>query len=133
MFKKTQPPQQQPQPQIQTQTQQSISITSNYQSGGITAHTVNVGRPARHLTPVRAAELVQLLPRDKPVTVFAVMGDPEVLDYATEIASHLTNSGFAVTGPDQVMRTDSLRRVHVAPAAPGSGTHSEIVVAPRPD
>jgi hypothetical protein len=50
-----------------------ISVTSYNQSGGITAHTVNVGTPPRTLSDSQSAplkaQILSKLSRTKPITV----------------------------------------------------------------
>ncbi len=73
------------------------NVTSNNQSGGITAHTVNLGPQARNMSDPWAARIKQQindLPRDKPITVLAVMGDGEAAEFAVQLHAYLKAAGF---------------------------------------
>lgn len=71
------------------------NVTSYGQTGGITAHTVNVARrPPRSLEDGMKAELLQKVPRDKPVSVEAVLGDQEAIHLAQHIMLFLRESGY---------------------------------------
>ncbi len=78
------------------------NVTSYSQSGGITAGTVNIGPVPRSLNnevwavPLKA-KILRELPRDKPITVMAVMGDSEAISLAQEIAAFLKANGFPLT------------------------------------
>jgi hypothetical protein len=82
---------------------QNISITSNNQSGGITAHTVNIRSARRQLDAVSAQQLLQALPKNKPVKVVAVMGDQEAFAFATQILGHLKADGYRAEGVEQAV------------------------------
>jgi hypothetical protein len=74
------------------------NVTSYGQQGGITAHTVNVGPQPRNLettwgAPLKAQILSQL-PRDKEITVLALMGDAETSNLALQIHAFLKANGF---------------------------------------
>ncbi len=79
-----------------------INITSYNQSGGITAHTVNIGMQTRHLDLQEASQLDQHLLQFKStaVRVTSVLGDQEAFLFANEIKDYLTSKGFAVAGVD---------------------------------
>lgn len=85
---------------------QNISITSNNQSGGITAHTVNIGSARRQLDSASAQQLLQALPKNKPVRVVAVMGDQEAFAFATQILGHLKANGYQAEGVDQAVYSE---------------------------
>jgi hypothetical protein len=72
----------------------NINVTSHNQMGGVTAHTVNVGRPSRSLNDGLRAQIMRDLPRDKPITVIAVMGDSEACLLAEQIHAFLKSNGF---------------------------------------
>lgn len=86
----------------------TVNITSNYQSGGITAHTVNVGSPARHIDNPGAATFRQTLltlPINKPVIVSHAVGDSEAIHFAHEIRAFMAANGysFAIEGVPQAI------------------------------
>ena len=106
---------------------QNVSITSNNQSGGVTAHTVNIGATPRQLNAASAQQLLQGLPRDKPVTVVAVMGDQEAFSFASQILNHLRANGYTVSGVDQAVYSQPMRGQFINPTATGF----EVVVGGR--
>ncbi len=61
-------------------------------------NTIIQGPIARHLSDLRAASLksqiLSEIPKDKPITVMAVMGDAEAIEFAQEIHSFLKDNGF---------------------------------------
>ncbi len=74
------------------------NVTSNNQQGGITAHTVNVGPQPRDLDsswggPLKT-QMLSSLPRDKDLTIMALMGDSEGISLALQIHSFLKSNGF---------------------------------------
>lgn len=75
-----------------------VTINSYNQSGGITAHTVNLGPPKRDMNTPWADQLKDQirrdLPRDKPITVMAVMGDGEAGEFAIQLQKYLAHEGF---------------------------------------
>lgn len=70
------------------------SVQSYNQSGGITAHTVNLGPQPRHMSDVLKRQILQELPRTRPITVVAIMGDAEAHHFAQEIHAFLGANGF---------------------------------------
>jgi hypothetical protein len=71
------------------------SVTSNNQSGGITAHTVNVDRRIkRTMTDEMKAGLLRELPRDKPIQVMGMSGNTESMKFADESHRFLQFNGF---------------------------------------
>ena len=69
-------------------------VTSHNQSGGITAHTVNIGPQQRTVTEALRQQIRTQVPRIKPITVIAVMGDGEALRFARELHDVLKAEGF---------------------------------------
>jgi hypothetical protein len=71
-----------------------IHVTSHNQSGGITAHTVNIGNQRLRLTDELGAELLRTLPKSKPIETHIVgeMG-PGV---GTQIEAFLRRNGYEV-------------------------------------
>lgn len=98
---------------------QNISITSNNQSGGITAHTVNIGSARRQLDAASAQQLLQALPKNKPVKVVAVMGDQEAVAFATQILDHLKANGYQAEGVDQAVYSQPVVGQFINPTASG--------------
>lgn len=97
----------------------NISITSNNQSGGITAHTVNIGTTRRQLDAASAQQLLKALPKNKPVKVVAVMGDQEAFAYATQILAHLNANGYLAEGVDQAVCSQPVVGQFINPTASG--------------
>lgn len=63
----------------------NIFITSHNQSGGITAHTVNIARLPRWVDATLIKEINNKIPKGSIVNVNAVHGDQEALDFASKI------------------------------------------------
>jgi hypothetical protein len=100
------------------ETPSNINITSNYQSGGITAHTVNVNpRFQRVLGDDIRKKILQNVPRQKLTVVWATHGDQESFRYANEIFQFLKASGFNLfgDGPHGNIFTQPLYGVTVTP------------------
>ncbi len=79
------------------------SVTSYNKQGGITANSVTIGPPVRNLEspslqPLKQQILSQL-PRDKEITVMAIMGDMESIDLAQQIHTFLKDNGFKLKEP----------------------------------
>ncbi|MDB6103843.1 MAG: hypothetical protein JWO52_3842 [Gammaproteobacteria bacterium] len=105
-----QPPgQQEPQPQApstQPAAQSKVSVSSQHQSGGITAGTVNIygQKQQRHLDQQGTGFLMQHIPKSAKVTVTAVMGDGEAFTYAQEIADWMRGNKWTnVDGVNQAI------------------------------
>jgi len=96
------------------QTFETHNVTSYDQGGGITAHTVNIQRSARHLTQKFIDSLNANLPRDKTeiIVVTSVWGDQEALQFAHEIKNHLESRGWEINGVNQVTYTDPIIGQH---------------------
>ncbi len=72
-----------------------ISVTSYNQSGGITAGTVNVVAPqARAMTDQLAAQILRDIPRDKEITVMAMLGDAESYRFASGVHQFMKSNGY---------------------------------------
>lgn len=84
---------------------QNINVTSNNQSGGITAHTVNVGPQPRMVTPQVEQELMRVVAAYKKITVTCVLGDGEAFQFASAITSCLKAKGRDVDGVNQAIYT----------------------------
>lgn len=73
-------------------------VTSYNQSGGITAHTVNLGPPARHVAGTWLQWLNDRIPTGSKVEVEVVMGDSEAVRFAHEIEGYLQQTrGCTIT------------------------------------
>ena len=72
----------------------NIFITSNNQTGGITAHTVNFGPAARQMNQQLGQQLQQHVPRTAKVTVTAVLGDGEAFGFANQVLQWLRANGY---------------------------------------
>ena len=71
------------------------AVTSHNQSGGITAHTVNLDRRIkRTMTDDLKSGLLRDMPRDKPVQVMGMNGNTESMAFADEIHQLLRTHGF---------------------------------------
>ena len=87
------------------------NVTSYNQSGGVTAHTVNIGPQRRKMDDALRNQILTQLPRDKEISVTAVMGDGEALEFALEINAFLHANGFKVpsaTGISQAVFVGSV-------------------------
>lgn len=79
-------------------------VISQNQTGGITAHSVNVGQQSRKVNAKLIIQLQQMLPdKTKTVTVTAVMGDGEAFNFATQIKDVLVEQGYDVNGVNQAL------------------------------
>lgn len=73
-------------------------VTSYYQYGGITAHTVNVDTRARALHADMEAALLRDLPNDRPVLVLGMNGNAESMAFAHEIYGFPKGHGYEMKG-----------------------------------
>lgn len=72
----------------------TVNVTSHGQQGGITAHTVHVAKPpARPFGEAEKAAVLDIVPRDSPLTILAPLGDQEATHLATQIHSFLKTAG----------------------------------------
>ena len=79
------------------------NVTSHDQSGGITAHTVNIDTDTqRTFTPELKSSLLQDLPNDRPVQVMGMNGDSESMNFATEIYDGLKAGGYTMLGDSAI-------------------------------
>jgi hypothetical protein len=76
------------------------------QQGSITAGTVNIAPPKRELSDPKALTLknkmLTELSRDKPITVTALIGDAESIQFAQEIHEFLKQNGFRMKEPNGI-------------------------------
>ena len=87
----------------------SVTITSNNQMGGITAHTVSIGARERVLSEEMKAQLIQQVKKGSRVVVTSVMGDQEALKLAEQCLNYLRSEGYAPEGVDQALFAQSLQ------------------------
>ena len=105
------------------------TVTSYNQSGGITAHTVSVGLPPRHVT-AQNREMFAKIPRDAKVTI-AVSMDPtgEMWTFAGETLDYLKTNGYVhVGGIDRVVWDPPIIGQQIAPFPDGS---YEVRIGPQ--
>jgi hypothetical protein len=79
------------------------NVTSYNQSGGITAHTVNMGPQPRSVTPDFEGELMRVTSGHKKITVTCVLGDGEGFQFAAAITNYLKAKGVNVEGVNQAV------------------------------
>ena len=71
------------------------SVISHNQTGGITAHTVNVDRRIiRTMNDEMKSGLLRELTKDKPVAVMGMNGNTESMRFANEIHSFLQSNSY---------------------------------------
>ena len=76
------------------------NVTSNNQSGGITAHTVNAFPKPRRLNSDKCESISnKLFPyRDRPILIDTILNDREAIIYAKDTESCLQRKGFQIEG-----------------------------------
>lgn len=89
------------------------SVKSFNQSGGITAHTINLAPPPRNLDDAARSKFLQMIPRDLTVMVISTIGDAETYAYAKQIWDFLAQSGYKMSEGGQ------LQSFGVPPIQPG--------------
>jgi hypothetical protein len=66
-------------------------------------NTIIQGPLARHLSDPRAdtlkTQILSDIPKDKPITVMAIMGDAEAIEFAQEIHAFMKANGFEMKEP----------------------------------
>jgi hypothetical protein len=82
----------------------SVNVTSINQSGGVTAHTVNMGPPPpRQMHDELGAKLKQVVPANSKVAILSVMGDNEAFVYANSVKNWMVRNGYSyVDGVGQI-------------------------------
>lgn len=85
--------------------QQTVyNVSSQNQTGGITAGVVNFEKPGRHLNPQLIQQLQTMLPdQNEKVQISAQMGNLEAITFAEEIRQHLLQRGFNISEVGQIM------------------------------
>lgn len=104
------------------------NVNSINQQGGITAGNVNIGSQQRTVTPANRDQLRQHVPKDKKVTVVAVMGDAEAFNYAQQIFEVLKQDGYNVSGVDQALHNPPIMGQVISPKGNDS---IEVIVGTR--
>jgi len=74
------------------------NVSSINQSGGITAHTVNIGKPRRVMGQRMKRGILEQCPRDKKIVVWSVAGDEETHYLAQEVFEFMRTNGFSMFG-----------------------------------
>jgi len=100
------PPPTNSQPSIQTNVtteaqNQPANVTSYFQSGGVTANQVYLGRPARILNAHPTAEdqlLAFLTDKNEKVTITCILNDKEAFDFANQIKDFLKSKSYTNVG-----------------------------------
>jgi hypothetical protein len=102
------------------------SVTSYNQQGGITAHSVTIGPQQRNLDSPTSEQLKQQmlsqLPRDKDITVMAILGDTESITFAQQIHSFLKDNGFKLKEPNGISQGVFTGAVHGLQFNPDTNT-----------
>jgi hypothetical protein len=74
--------------------------------GQIGNNTLNVGPQPRNISAPQAAglqaQILRELPKDKPITVMALMGDGEGIQFAHQIHAFMRANGFMMKEPDGI-------------------------------
>lgn len=76
------------------------SVSSTGQSGGITAHTVNMGPPRRNLSDPQAGDLKRALlalSKDKPVHITFLAGDIDASEFGEQLLTFFEQNGYSVS------------------------------------
>jgi hypothetical protein len=83
----------------------AVNVTSNNQSGGITANQVNIGAIPRNLDDKTQNQLLTIIKKkDEPIDISSVMGDAEAFRYANQINDFLKTQGYSkVDGVSQAI------------------------------
>jgi|GEM_PF-2122185 len=83
-----------------------FNVTSQNQTGGITAGIVNFAPQGRKLNPEVKKQLDELFPdTNEKVKISAQMSDSEANDYAEEIKDYLVSKGFHITEIGQFIQS----------------------------
>jgi hypothetical protein len=74
------------------------NVSSTNQSGGITAHTVNVRKPRRIMSSLLQQSMLRDFPREKQIVVWSISGDEETHSLGQQIFNFLKQNGFQLFG-----------------------------------
>ena len=87
----------------------NIYITSNNQSGGITAQNVNLGKQPRQMNNELGRQIKERVSTDSTILVVCLLGDTEGFNFATQALQWLKQNGYKnVDGVTQVVPSQSL-------------------------
>jgi hypothetical protein len=78
------------------ETKATINITSHNQTGGITAHTVNIGKPQFELTDAHVREVLAATPKDRAVEVVAA-GNARAHAMGNALVEALAEAGHQIS------------------------------------
>lgn len=70
-------------------------VTSYFQSGGITAHTVNVNNSPRKMSDSLGSQLKEKISKDSKISIVAAMGDGEACSFAKQVLEWLKDDGYS--------------------------------------
>jgi hypothetical protein len=76
----------------------STNVTSYNQSGGITAHTVNIEPRRRQMTERDGAQIKQHVPTNATVRVATMFADAEAMAFATQVREWMLRNGYGEVG-----------------------------------
>lgn len=108
----------------------NVFITSNHQSGGITAHTVNFGPAARQMNQQLGQQLQQHIPLTAKVTVTAVLGDAEAFGFANQVLEWLRTAGYSnLDGVNQAVYSQPVTGQMINQV---NENHYDLVIGSRP-
>lgn len=80
-----------------------FNVSSNSQSGGITAGIVNLGPNSRHIDDGVKSQLKNTVDKSKKVVITAVLGDPEAFNFAHEVLKFLQDEQYNAEGVNQAI------------------------------
>ncbi|HSB92406.1 MAG TPA: hypothetical protein VLC28_04780 [Flavitalea sp.] len=87
-----------------TKQQTIYNVTSNNQSGGITAGVVHFSKPGRHINDKLKEQLDQEFPNThESVRISVITGNGEALTFAEEIRQYLNTKGVSIGQVGQFM------------------------------
>ena len=112
-----------------------FNVTSFNQSGGITAGTVHIGSQPRTLSDPQLtglkAQILRDVPRTKPITVIALMGDAESYRFGAEIHAFLKANGYNMAEPTGISQA-IFTPPPVGVGLQDKGDHLDFIVGSKP-
>ena len=107
------------------------NVSSQNQSGGITAHTVHLDRRIRRSLGDELKSGLSKLPKDRPIAVMGQNGNTESMAFANDIHCFLAASGCDMTTPSATWHMFFDPPVHTVNISEGKGGKEWwIVVGP---
>jgi hypothetical protein len=101
-----------------------INVTSNGQTGGITAGIVNIGDPQRRMATALKSETDKVFPDvNEKISISYVSGNQEAMRFATEIQAYLEAKGFKIPGLGSFMRMPEVFGLKVETLRNNGGRH----------